>query len=54
MVSHSGAEQTLTFDLMQQTHMDGAFGDYDAIASFDRLILALMILYHWSSGWVVY
>jgi hypothetical protein len=23
--------------------MNGAFGDYDAIASFDRLILALMI-----------
>ena len=35
--------KTLTFDLLQQTHMDGAFGDYDAIASFDRLILELMI-----------
>jgi hypothetical protein len=35
--------KNLTFDLLQQTHMDGAFGDYDAIASFDRLILALMI-----------
>ena len=36
--------KTLTFDLLQQTHMDGAFGDYDAIASFDRLILSLIIL----------
>ena len=33
----------LTFDVLQQTHMDGAFRDYDAIASFERLILALMI-----------
>ena len=26
-----------------QTHTDGAFGDYDAIASFDRLAMSLMI-----------
>jgi hypothetical protein len=25
--------KTLTFDLLQQTHMDGVFGDYDAIHS---------------------
>ena len=35
--------KTLTFDLLQQTYMDGSFGDYDAISSFDRLVLALMI-----------
>ena len=45
MVPYPSTEysKTLTFDLLQQTHMDGAFGEYDAIASFDRLILALMI-----------
>ena len=26
-----------------QTHHDGAFGDYDAIASFDQLAMSLMI-----------
>ena len=31
------------FDLLMQTHHDGAFGDYDAIASFDRLAMSLMI-----------
>ena len=35
--------KTLTFDLLMQTHHDGAFGDYDAIASFDRLAMSLMI-----------
>ena len=41
---HTRAQhKTLTFYLLQQTHMDGAFGDYDAISSFDRLILVLLI-----------
>ena len=41
---HSPAlNKTLTFDLLMQTHINGAFGDYDAIASFDRLAMSLMI-----------
>ena len=41
---HSPAlNKTLTFDLLMQTHLDGAFGDYDTIASFDRPAMSLMI-----------
>ena len=35
--------KTLTFNLMMETHHDGDFGDYDAIASFDRLAISIMI-----------
>ena len=35
--------ETLTFDLLMQTQFDDAFGDYNAIASFDRLAMSLMI-----------
>ena len=41
--STTALNNTLTFDLLQQTHMGEAFRDYDDIASFDILILALMI-----------
>ena len=39
----SKSSSLLNFELFMKIHLAGAFGDCDAIASFDRLAMSLMI-----------